>query len=237
MTADTLRFQVQQRSIKKKRVRQLREAQMIPGVIYGRGMKSTSIQVDARIFSKIYAQAGRGALIELSVDDQAPVKVMIHDVAKHYLSCEIQHVDFYAVDMNKTVTTTVTLHFTGEAPAAKLLGGTVVKNKDHVTIQCLPSQLIKELFVPLEKLSTFDDVIRIHDILLPSGITVTDRGDDIIVAVAPPRSDEELAALDQAVTEDVSKVETVKKVEKEEAEAETSATPAEESKKEAEATK
>lgn len=218
--SDTLQLQAQRRSALKKQVGQLRERGVIPAIMYGHSKANEPIQIDARDFEKLYAQAGGGTLIDLSIAAATPVKVMVQAVDRHYLTDAVQHVDFYAVNMAKTVTTTITLHFVGEASASKSLGGTVVKNKDHLTIRCLPGDLIKELTVSIDQLKTFDDVIRVKDIVIPAGITVLDQAGDMIALVEAPRSDEELAALNEVVTEDVTKVEGAVKPEPEAAPAE-----------------
>lgn len=209
--SETLQLKASTRTALKKKVRELRQQGEIPAVVYGRGRDTNSVQVNSREFEKIYTAAGTGTLIDLSIDNGAPVKVMVQDVTRHHLTDDVQHIDFYLVNMTELVTSTVQLHFIGEAPASKSLGGTLVKNKDHINIRCLPSALIKEMDVPTVSLVTFDDVIRVKDIQLPEGVTVLDQADDIIAFVAAPRSDEELADLNKTVTEDVSQVEGVVK--------------------------
>lgn len=211
--SDTLQLSAQRRTALKKKVRVLREQGIIPGIMYGHGKTNTAVQIEGRSFEKMYANAGTGTLIDLTIDDGSSVKVMIHDVNRHHLTSAIQHVDFYEVSMTETVTTTLPLHFSDESPAVKSLGGTFVKNKDHLTIKCLPGALIKEMTISIAALTTFDDVIRVQNIIVPEGITVLDQPDEIVAFVAAPRTDEELAALNETVTEDVTKVEGVVKPE------------------------
>lgn len=220
MTDQTFSLQAQTRTVTGKRVADLRADDLIPGVIYGHGINNLSLQLKLDDLSKIYADAGRGSLINLSIDHGQVVPVVIHELAVNNLTDAIEHVDFYAVKMDEEITSQAMLVFTGEAPAVKAMGGTFVRNKDHVTIKCLPSKLVKELTIDISGLATFSDNLKVKDLKLPDGVVVTDGVDDILAAVAAPRTDEELAALNQTVTEDVSKVEGVVKPTTEEVAAE-----------------
>ncbi len=217
MADQTFSLQAQTRTFNGKLVADLRNQNIFPGVVYGHGIKNASLQLDLDALSKIYADAGRGSLINLSIDGGNIVPVVIHELSLNNLTDAIEHVDFYAVKMDEEITSQAMLVFTGEAPAVKALGGTFVRNKDHVTIKCLPSKLVKELTIDISVLAAFTDNVRVKDLVLPDGVIITDGADDILAAVVAPRTDEELAALNQTVTEDVSKVEGVVKPTTEEA--------------------
>jgi large subunit ribosomal protein L25 len=208
---DTQQLHVHTRELQKKQVQSLRAQGIIPAVLYGHGKTNRNIQVEAKTFDKVYALAGSGSLIDLVIDSGQPIKAMVHDVSRAAVNNGVEHVDFYEVNMNETVTSEVHLIFQGESAAVKNLNGTLVKNKTTINIKCLPSQLIKELIVDISLLDTFEKSIRVQDIVFPTGIAVLDRADDSVVFVAEPRSDEELAALNEKVTEDVAKVEGVVK--------------------------
>jgi large subunit ribosomal protein L25 len=208
---ETLALQAQSRSVIGKKVAQLRADGITPGVVYGHGKETVSIQLEQVALDKIYAQAGRGSLINLTIDNQPAIPVVIQELSRNRLTDAAEHVDFHAVRMDQTITAQVSLIFAGESAAVKAMGGTFVKNKDHITVKCLPSQLIKELTIDISTLATFEDSIKINSLKLPDGVQVMDQPDDIIALVKPPRTDEELAALNSSVTEDVSKVEGVVK--------------------------
>lgn len=208
---DIQQLHVQTRELQKKRVNSLRSQGVIPAVLYGHGKANQNLQVEARVFDKVYTAAGQGSLIDLVIDSNPPVKVMIHDVSRQILSHAVEHIDFYAVNMKEMVTSDVHLVFLGESPAVKQLNGTLVKNKTTVAIKCLPSALIKELSVDIGALKDFESVVRVSDLRFPDDVTVLDLPSDIVALVEQPRSDEELAALNEKVTEDVSEVEGVVK--------------------------
>lgn len=190
----------------KKQVQQLRDRALVPGVVYGHHITNTPVQVQLKQLRDVYRQSGDSALIDLVIDEKTPVKALIQDLSYDILTDRIQHVDFHVVNMEEAIHTEIQLQFTGMAPAVKELGGVLLKNKDKINIKCLPQDLIKEFTVDISVLKTFENSITVQDLHFPEKITVLDQANDIVAKVTPPRSDEELASLNQSVQEDVSKV-------------------------------
>ncbi len=202
------------RTITGKPTKTLRLKQLIPGVVYGNAMKPENVQMEYNIFAKVFLAAGATNIIDLTIDEKAPLKVLIHDLSRHPITHRISHVDFYALNMNEKITVTVPLKFVGDSAAVKELAGILVKTIDEVEVSALPTDLVSDIEVSLSPLKTFADALFIHDIVLPKGITLTTKTDDVIAKVMPPRSDEELKSLGDAVVENLDTVEKVAKPEK-----------------------
>lgn len=185
----------------------VRTESQVPGVLYGHGVDNTAVSVSAIAFEKIYAAAGESSLISLTVDGAAPVQVVIHGVQRHAVTHRITHVDFYQVNMKEKIRTEVPLVFEGVAPAEKNLGGILVKARDYVEIECLPSDLIHDIVVDLSGLATFEDHIRVSDLNVPSTVEIMDDPEVTIASVSEPRSQAELEALESEVVVDVDSVE------------------------------
>jgi large subunit ribosomal protein L25 len=192
-------------------VNALRRRDCIPAVLYGHGVPSVSLEMLAVPFQKVWEAAGESSLIDIVVGDAAPVKAIIQDVQYDPANGKILHVDFHQVRMEEKISVDVVLRYEGESPAVKELGGTLVKERDTLPVECLPRDLVKEIVVDISSLRTFEDRIRMRDLHLPSGLRCTVNLDDIVVFVEPPRTEAELAELDTAVEEDVTKVEAVEK--------------------------
>lgn len=208
---ESVTLNVTTRTERKKKVAGLRSEGIVPGVLYGHNRENQVIQVAAKAMLAAYQQSGENTLLNLSVDDSPAVQVLIHQVDRNYITHEIEHVDFFAVNMKEEVNAEVILHFIGEAPAVKAHGGVLVKNRDHITIKCLPDNLISEMEVDISVLNTFEDSIHVKDLSFPDTVTVLDDVDELVINVSPPRTDEELAALEETVNEDVSAVAGVEK--------------------------
>jgi uncharacterized protein (DUF39 family) len=77
----------------------------------------------------------------------------------------------------------------------------------------LPKDLPQHLEVNLAALKDFDTKLTVADITVPAGVTILTDAATVIAVAEEPRSAEALAALDEKVEVDVTKVEGVVKPE------------------------
>ncbi len=201
-----------ERKVSGKRVKNLRKAGKLPGVLYGHNVTTQQIELDEREFSKAFKQAGESAIIDLVVDGHTK-PVLIHEVQNHYLLDHPIHVDFYAVNMAEKLKVHVPIHFIGEAPAVKALGGTLVKNLSEVEVECLPGDIPQNFEVDVSTLNTFEDAIRVSNLNAGDKVTILTNPEEVISTVAAPRTEEEMNALNAEIKEDVTAVEGVVKPE------------------------
>lgn len=220
---------VKERKDTGKKVKNLKRQGLVPGVLYGHGVDNTNIVVDQVALEKIYEKAGESNLVDLKIDSREPVKVLIQGVQWDVVYDRPIHVDFLQIRMDEEITTEIPLKFVGESAAVKELGGTLVKNFDELEVECLPGDLVPFIEVDLSRLKTFDDVIRVKDLVIPKGMRVVQSTDRSVVVVSPPVSEAELAELEKAPETGVEGVEVVGKEQKEE-EAEKPEEPEEEKK-------
>lgn len=191
----------------KEKAKSVRAAKKIPAIVYGNGFMNSSIAVDFLAFNKVFQQAGESALINLKIDSDPAVKVLVHDVQANSVSGDIIHVDFYKVNMKEKIKTAIPIVEIGESPAVLELEGALINNRDEVEVECLPGDLIPEIEVDISVLKTLDDVIKVSDLKVPAGIEILDDPEEVVFLIQPPRSDKELAELEEEVKEDVEAVE------------------------------
>jgi large subunit ribosomal protein L25 len=191
-----------------KQVRKLRLEGQIPAVVYGHNKESQALTIDQKEFVTTYREAGFSTLLDLSIGDQKPQKVLIHDIQSDGPTGRVLHVDFYIVNMKEKLQTEIELEFVGQAPAVEVDGGTLITVKSELNVECLPQDLVTSIEVDISKLVTFDDVIRVSDIPVPAGMEILDEPEEVVVSVAEPRSEEEMAALDEVDTTDVTAIES-----------------------------
>lgn len=195
-----------------KKVKALRKKGVLPAVLYGPKIKSSSVQVDLKEFEKVYREGGESSLISLKAEGKN-FQVLIHDVKKDPLAQKPIHVDFYQPDLEKEVEATVPLIFEQEAPAVQELGGTLVRNISEVEVKALPQNLPKEIRVDVSLLKTFEDHIFIKDLTEPEGVKILKDAEEIVAMVVPVEKVEE--ELEKPIEEKVEEVEKVEKPEKE----------------------
>ena len=194
-----------------KRVDHLRRDKKLPAVVYGHGFPSQSVVLMTNSFEAIYKQAGSTSLIDLTVGDAQPVKVLIHGTQRHPTTGRFLHADFYVVSMSEKLEADIELTFVGESPAVKEQGGIFIRTIDKVKVSCLPSDLVSSIEVDISALKSFEDRIHISDLVVPPGLTILDKGEEVVASVTPPRSEEEIAGLSAKVEENIETVEVAKK--------------------------
>lgn len=175
----------------------LRQTGQLPAVLYGHGVASRSLAATAQEFLKVYRQAGESTLVDLVVDDGSPIKALIQEVQTDPITRQVVHVDFRQVNLREKITARIKLRFTGVASAVKEHGGVLMTNLSEVEVTCLPQDLVPEITVDLTPLKTFADYVHLRDLALPKGVTALGKPDDVVVHVIPPRTEEEIAALEQ----------------------------------------
>jgi len=182
-----------------RKTRILKDSGRVPAVIYGHGIKNASLDLDYKEFIK----ALKGTRL-----------VLVHDLQKDPVSDKYIHVDFFETSAKEEVEVGVLLVIEGTSLAVKDLGGTLVQYINELEIKAMPQDLPHDIKVVIDGLNTFEDRILVKDLILPKGIKVLTKPDEIVVSVAPPANvEEDLAKEIEEKVEDVEKVEKDKKEE------------------------
>lgn len=208
---DKIELEATKRFVRGKKNQELRASGRIPGVVYGRGVKSEPVEIDSRVIQKIYAHAGGNKILALKVGDGRARNVLIHDVQHGSLRGELTHVDFYVVRMDEELKAEIPLHFVGESTAVYQGEGTLVKNLEVIEVECLPGDLPESLEIDISTLDDFEKTITLADVAMPAGVKlVTEELDTLVAKVEPPRTDAEIAELEETVDEAAELPEGVK---------------------------
>lgn len=196
----TFTLEATPRTLTGKKVAGLRATGTLPAVVYGPKHAPALLSLTKLDFDKVFKEAGESSVITLTGLEK-PIDVLIHDVAFDARKGGIVHVDFYAIEKGKKITVNVPLHFTGEAPALKL-GGTLTKVLHEVEVEADPTKLPKEILVDVSTLVDFESRIRVSDLSVPAGVTITASAEDIVALIQHVAEEkEEVAPLDMSAIE------------------------------------
>src|SRR5688572_9504117 len=97
----THKLSAEPRKVIGKKVKKLRREGILPANVYGKDMKSQSLQLPQTEFDKIFEEAGETGLIDLTVGDQN-IPVLIHNIHTNYRN-QVLHADFYKVNLKEKV--------------------------------------------------------------------------------------------------------------------------------------
>jgi large subunit ribosomal protein L25 len=186
------------RSVTGKKVAALRAAGRLPAVVFGRGLASDNVSVDAHEFELLRRHAGANTLVDLSVDGGKPTPILVHDVQLHRVTRRPLHADLYVVRMTEELTVDVPLVADGVSEAVDNAGGTLMHVLENVRVRALPDHLPQSIHYAIESLRTFDDAIFVRDLDIPADATLLTDGDEIVAKVLPPRVEEAAPAVEAA---------------------------------------
>jgi large subunit ribosomal protein L25 len=186
-----------------KAVAHLRKAGRVPAVVFGHGLASIPVSLDAHEFDHLRRTVHTNAIINLQIDGKDSQRVLIHGFQIDPRTRHLLHVDLFAVKSGEEVTVEIPLHTVGEAFAASKLGGTLLHTLDRVRVRALPEGLPEALEVSVEPLVDFDKAVHLRDVVLPPGVTLLADPDEIVAKVAAPHVVEEAApAAEEAPAEE-----------------------------------
>lgn len=198
----------------------LRKSGSVPAVLYGHGVDTVSLTLDSKEFAKIYKKAGESTIVNLNIEDKGKTKeqpIIINEIGFDPVTDQIIHADLYAVRMDEKITANIPLVFIGESDAVKMLGGILIKNVHEVQVASLPKDLPHEIVVDISAIKTFADHICLKDLKLTAGAEIKNDLNEIVALVKPPRSEEELKALEGEVKIDVEAIKVESEEKKKEA--------------------
>lgn len=188
---DRPQLAAQKRTVTGKRVARLRRTGRLPAVVYGHGVDSQSIDVDAHEFDLLRRHAGRNAIVDLRLDGGRARPVLVHGVQEHPVARRPLHVDFFVVRMTEELTVDVPIVMVGESVAATRDGGTLLHLLDAVKVRALPDSLPQTLELDVTPLDSFDAVLHVSDLQMPAGVTLVTDPEESLARVQPPRVEEE----------------------------------------------
>ncbi|MFY7741019.1 MAG: 50S ribosomal protein L25/general stress protein Ctc [Flavobacterium sp.] len=125
-------------SVGKKSTKALRDAGMVPCVIYG-GDQPVHFAAEEKAFkSLVYTPNAHTVVIELNSGKKADV--ILQDIQFHPVSDKILHIDFYALKNDKEIMMEIPVKVTGTSPG--VLGGGVLRlNQRRLKVKALPKNL------------------------------------------------------------------------------------------------
>jgi large subunit ribosomal protein L25 len=220
-TTDRLHLAAEPRELVGKKVATLRRVGRLPAVVYGHGVGSENLSLDAHEFELLRRKAGQNALIDLSVHGKKARPVLVHDVQVHPVNRRPLHVDLFLVRMTEELTVDVPLVAIGTSSAVENLNGTLMHQLDSVRIKALPDHLPQSIEYSIESLVDFDTVIKVSDLTIPGDVTLLTDSDEVVAKVLASRLQAEAAELAAETAEAVS--ETAEAAEGAEGEAATEA--------------
>ena len=204
------------RAIVGKQTRALRRSGYVPVVVYGPGFEPRNLQVEARHLRRVLMQAGSTRLINVKVGEQF-FPALARDIQRNPIKGDFIHLDLYAVDIHKAITTTVRLVLEGDPEVVRTGRAVLAHAIDEIEIECLPTDLPPALHLDISSLKEIGDTLHVRDIKPLPGVTILTDPEELVAKISPLAAQiaEPVVA---AAVEAAVEVEVVKKGKEEEEE-------------------
>ena len=183
-------IQAKKREIFGKKVKTLRKEGLVPAELYGNKLDNMHLSVAAKEFSKVYKEAGESSVVNLVLDNKK-IPVLIYDMSANSITGEISNIDFYAVNMDEKIRTSVPLVFSGDSLAVKD-GGILVKSMQELEIEALPADLPQHINVDLSALAEIHNSIHIKDLKIGDKVKVFVDPEAVVATVIEMAKEEEV---------------------------------------------
>jgi large subunit ribosomal protein L25 len=191
--AEKANLQVDRRTVKGKwAVRRLRGEGFVPGVVYGHGEQTLSVQLPAKELLGLVRHGTR--LVELKYDG-ASETALIRDLQWDPFGHNILHVDFARVAADERIHVEVKITMRGVAPGVEE-GGVLAHLVHNVEVECLVTEIPEEIRVDVRNLH-LDQSIHISDLVVPTGVKVLADPGIVVVQVTKKLEEEAAAAPEQ----------------------------------------
>jgi large subunit ribosomal protein L25 len=204
MMAEVL-LQVSKRDVVGKQVKTLRREGILPAIVYGRGISSIPISLNARKANQILSAISSSSLVIVEIDGEKHT-TLVREKQRDPVTGDILHIDFYEVSMTEKLRTNVMLEFQGESPAVKELMGVLVNVLESLEVECLPQDLPNRIVADLSTLEEIGDSLYVRDIILPPNIELISDIDGLVVVISPPAVEEIEEVEEVEITEEEPEV-------------------------------
>ncbi len=170
----------------------LRETGKIPAIIYGNGISSEPIELDAKELDSVIHKKGRNALIDLVLNGKQgdnKYVVMVKDIQRDPIRRELVHADLCKISLQDKIHTTVPISLKGDAEGHKM-GGIVQAELREADIECLPGDIPEVIVVDVTALKIGEHLTVAE---LPNGqnYKILNDPETVVVTIVAPRMAEQ----------------------------------------------
>jgi len=150
--------------------RKVRQDGLVPAVVYGKGVETLNLRLDPKALQQAVAtEAGWNTLITLKGDGAFDgLVVILKDMQIDAIRRNPTHVDFLAIDLEKTLAVMVPVQPVGKSQG-EIEGGTLQLVRHEVEVYCLPTNIPTSIEIDVTALN-IGEVVHIDEVSLPEGV-------------------------------------------------------------------
>ena len=171
------KIKLQKRELTGKKIKQMREKDLIPAVIYNSKGDSTNLSLEKGIAIQLYRIATPTTILDVEIEGKDS-KAIIKDFDINPKTTELLHVSFFEIDPKVVMDFTLPFTLKGVSPAVKNNLGILIQVSDSVKVRGKLEDLIAEIVIDVSHLDHPGQTISMEDIELPKGLELVHEGDE-----------------------------------------------------------
>jgi large subunit ribosomal protein L25 len=188
-------LKVEPRLVIGRQVKNLRKQGLVPGTVFGRDVKSTSIQAIDKDFARLFKEVGETGLIYLEITGENTQRpVLVKNLQYDPRTDKRIHVDFHQVNLKEKVTANVPVEFVGESDTVKQGLGSLNESIREIEVECLPTEIPEVFEIDISKLIEIGDSIKVSDLKVASDVEIKTDLESVIVSLSEIQEEEVVEA-------------------------------------------
>ncbi|MCA9513759.1 MAG: 50S ribosomal protein L25 [Myxococcales bacterium] len=168
--------------------RRLRSEGTIPGVLYGKGKETVSVQADPKaVVDILHGTYGKNTVIDLAVEGESGSRLaIIKDYQVHPWKRRVQHIDLWEISPEQKLTMTVPFRRVNRAEGERM-GAKVRITRDDVVVSADANHVPAAIEFDMTALGTTDANVTISKVPMPEGVEAVFKHDYSLVQYTMPR--------------------------------------------------
>lgn len=185
---------LEKRELTGKKIKSLREAGLIPSVIYG-GKEPVLAASEYVATEKVLEKAGYHSPIDLDVAGKKQMAI-VKDVHVDPVSRKIMNIEFQAISANEVVeaTTPIVIVNFEASEASRTYHFAMTQSIEELDVKAKPADLPKELEIDASGLKEVDEKLTVASIVLPKGVEFADKeldSEQVVASLYDPAAEAE----------------------------------------------
>lgn len=180
--------------------RACRRRGLVPCIVYGKGIDSLPISLEASELRKLVAK-GMGHIYKLKVQDaDFDDNIMLQAVDRNPLTGEIIHLDLHRISLEDEIRLEVPVMVLGEE---EITGDELVLQRQirEVTVECLPKDIPSQFTVDVSEME-IGETFLVGDLPVPEGVKIITDPEEVVAVLLVSRmeiEEEEVEELEEEV--------------------------------------
>ncbi|MEJ6624721.1 MAG: 50S ribosomal protein L25/general stress protein Ctc [Flavobacteriaceae bacterium] len=184
-------------SVGKKATKALRNAEMVPCVLYG-DKEPIHFAAKELDFSKlVYTPNAHTVVIKT---EEGTFDAVLQDIQFHPVTDKILHIDFYQLNEGKEISINIPVVVEGAAPGVLNSGGTLILNKRKLRVRALPKNLPDVIVADISELKLGNKLYTAQ--IASEDYSFLHPDNTVICQVKTSRASEKEDVVEETVTED-----------------------------------